>query len=152
MLRSGILALGFSLLLLAITGIPSFLLLRKKDVGFKGKILMGIAIVAMTSFLIPQAYFSHINKMRLQGYINDLEYVTPFLGFKVEYVDHFVYVHITPTRVENYTEFIEIAKTAEPDVVTISAGVPYHFVFFFPRTIEMICAVPYNGFYLLRIE
>lgn len=148
MLRSGIPALGFSLLLLAVTGVPSFLLLRKRDVGVKGKILMLIVVIAVASFLVPRAYSSYVNKMRLQEYIKDLEYLRPWLGCEVKYVDHFAYGPPTPTWMDNYTDFIDIVKTVKPDVVTISAGVPYHFIFFFPRTIEMIARAPYNGYYI----
>ena len=142
-------SLGFSFLLLAVTGVPSFLFLRKRDVGTKGKILIFVIVMIIASFLIPLSYSSYINKMRVQEYIEDLEN----LGFNVKYIDHFVYGRFAvPIWVDTYYNFTDIAKNLSASLITISAGVPYYFIFFFPRTIEMICAVPYNGYYILRIE
>jgi hypothetical protein len=40
LLRGGFFAFGILLLLLAVTGIPSFWLLKKRDIGIKAKVLM----------------------------------------------------------------------------------------------------------------
>ena len=125
----------------AVTGILSFWKLRKRDIGKRLKILMAVIIIVLMLLLIPSAYSSHLNKMRLQEYVKDLE----SHGITVEYTDHFSYRVPPPTRRVNYTEFVDIAVNLN-NSVTISAGVPYYFFLFFPRAIEMVCKVPYNGY------
>ena len=141
-------ALVLSFAILAITGIPSFKLLKKRDIGNKAKILMVVIVVLLALFLIPRAYSSHLNKMRLQEYVKDLK----SHGLTVKYVDHLHFSWMPVSVVDNYTEFVDIASHATMPyarAVTISGGVPYHFLFFFPRTIEMTCVD--DTFYIIRI-
>lgn len=128
----------------AVTCILSFWKLRKRDIGKRLKILMVVIIIVLMLLLIPSAYSSHLNKMRLQEYVKDLE----SNGITVEYIDYFSYgPPIPPPWLVNYTEFVDIAVSLNGSV-TISGGVPYYFFLFFARAIEMICNVPYNGYYV----
>jgi hypothetical protein len=138
--------LSFTLLL--VTGIPSFLFLRKREIGIRAKTLILIILIGVASFLFPLVYSSFPNKMRLQEYIRDLE----SLGFKVEYVDHFAYGHWTPTWVDTYYNFTSTLKEYNATTIRVSAGVPYNFVFFFPKRIEMTCGIPYVAYYIIWIE
>lgn len=138
----------FSFTLLLVTGIPSFLYLRKRQIDIRAKALMLIILIAVASSLVPRAYSSFLNKMRLQEYIKDLE----SLGFQVEYVDYLAYYHWTPTWVDTYSNFISTLKKHNATTVWVSAGVPYYFVFSFPQIIEMTCGIPYVAYYIIRIE
>ena len=142
-------ALVLSLAILAVTGIPSFKLLKKRGIGTKAKTLMAVTVILIALSLIPRAYSSHLNKMRIQEYVKDLK----SHGLTVKYVDHLYYSWLGGVRrVDNYTEFVDIASHATVPyarAVTISGGVPYHFLFFFPRTIEMTCAS--DNLYIIRI-
>jgi hypothetical protein len=138
----------FSYILLLVAGIPSFLLLRKREIDIKAKKLMLIILIAIAFLLVPLAYSSFLNKMRVQEYIKDLESI----GFKVEYVDYFAYGHWTPTWVDTYSNFTSTLKKYNATTVWVSAGVPYNFIFSFPREIEMRCGIPYVAYYIIRIE
>jgi len=139
-------ALIISFTLLLATGLPSFFYLRKRDIRIKGKIL--IPVVIITSFLIFTAYSSYVNKMRLQGYIKDLEN----LGFTVQYVDYYTWGIWHPIWVATYSEFTTLAKNLNASTITVRGGVPSYFIFFFPRTIEIMFVLELRGTYVLRIN
>jgi hypothetical protein len=71
-------------------------------------------------------------------------------GLEVECRDSYAYGHWTPTWIESYADFVDVALRLNVPV-SISGGVPFAFVFFFPRTIEMVCAAPNIGYHIIRI-
>jgi hypothetical protein len=137
------LPLGFSGLLLAITGGQLFFLLRHKEIRKKGALLFLAvfltATVLLVSYLAPFANASAANKATIQWYINDLK----SQGFNVQYVPHYAYSRaMSPIHVVSYSNFTSLAKDINCSDVYVYGGAQPYFLFFVPRKIEFIAMKP----------
>lgn len=122
-------AAGFSLLLLATTGIPLFLFVRKREIREKeALVFLGvffIASVLLVSYLVPLANVSGEYKSRRQWYIDDLERH----GFDVEYSPDSCIVK-SSEYIGSYSEIIRIAREINSSTIYFHGKVPTYFLFF----------------------
>ena len=113
----------------AFTGIPLLLVLRtKKLVSYfdsrKIRIMMVTYTFVLLLVVIPFVYMSHLNKLRLYEYIENLE----SQGITVIHSTYYFGGKTTPTKFENYTEVLDLVK-ANDLTLHISNGAPnYHFL------------------------
>lgn len=147
-----LIAAGCSLLLLAVTGIPLFRYLRKREFHKKSaRALIAVFLVATiltVGFLASPVTMSMKYKSKMQWYIDDLK----SQGFNVEYrgATSLVGMRGGKESVSSYSEFVQTAKDIDSSVVWFYGGTPEYFVFFVDNSFEIIAhqeGYPYYSFW-----
>ena len=141
--------LGFSLLLLAATGLPLLLYMNKREIHMRRGLMFLVVFLAATvflaSYLTPYANASAANKSEVQWYISDLE----SRGFNVEYSAYAPFGKNSPKiTLCLYQNLTETAKTIGASTVHVNGGGPTYFVFFYESWVSIWAYAEEYGCYM----